>query len=638
MCGIAGYAGWPCSAESGAEHLARMCASIRHRGPNDEGRFVAPTVGLSMRRLSVIDVDGGAQPLANEDGSVWVVFNGEIYNHRDLRARLLARGHRFRTQSDTECLVHLYEDVGDQLVHELRGMFAFALWDVRRQRVLIARDRLGIKPLYYWEHRGGLAFASELRAFLALPEFPRTLDPTSIGYYLTLGYVPDPLAVFAGTRKLPPGHTLTWDHTRGVTVQRYWTAADVAEQAIAEDDAVAEFNRLFTEAVRYHLESDVPLGAFLSGGIDSSSVVAHMARMVDRPVRTFSIGFDERAFNEAPHAAAVARAIGTEHTELIVRPDADTLVESVIGGFDEPFSDPSALPTYIVSRLARRDVTVALSGDGGDELFGGYTRYAEVLRQSEFGPTTRRAVGAVARMLPHISPGRNRLLDLARTRRGRYAATVAATPSVAGGGIARQEVASLIPTLDQLLDPWFEAARDRDFVYQMGLVDLQTYLPGDILTKVDRMSMAVSLEARVPFLDHHVVEFALSLPSSLKLRDGTGKWLVRRAIEQLVPKSVLEHPKQGFAVPLASWFRRELAHRVQRLSSPTARVHEFTDVTAVRRIATEHRIGRRDHSWMLWRTMVLDLWLECLERGVLSRPSPGMDVFSSAVSERAAAS
>jgi asparagine synthase (glutamine-hydrolysing) len=615
-----------------------MCASIRHRGPNDEGRFVAPDVGLSMRRLSVIDVEGGAQPLANEDESVWIVFNGEIYNHRDLRPRLMARGHQFRTNSDTECLVHLYEDVGDRLVHELRGMFAFALWDVRRQRLFAARDRLGIKPLYYWEYGGGVAFASELRAFLALPEFPRTLDPTAIGYFLTLGYVPDPLAVFAGVRKLPPGHTLTWERDRGVVIERYWAAADVQEHPISEREAVDEFNRLFAEAVRYHLESDVPLGAFLSGGIDSSSVVAHMARMMDRPVRTFSIGFDERAFNEAPHAASVARAIGTEHTELIVRPDADSLVESVIAGFDEPFSDPSALPTYIVSRLARRDVTVALSGDGGDELFGGYTRYAEMVRRTEFGPTTRKAVGAVARLLPHISPGRNRLLDLARTRRGRYAATVALAPSLDSGGIAKPEISALIPSLDRLLDPWFEPARHRDFIYQMGLVDLQTYLPGDILTKVDRMSMAVSLEARVPFLDHHVVEFALSLPSALKLRDGTGKWLVRRAIERVVPKSVLEHPKQGFAVPLGAWFRHELAHRVQRLSSPGARVHEFTDVNAVRRIATEHRIGRRDHSWMLWRAMVLDIWLNCLDEGVLSRPSPGIDMFADSAPARAAAS
>jgi asparagine synthase (glutamine-hydrolysing) len=517
-------------------------------------------------------------------------------------------------------------------------MFAFALWDVRRQRLLAARDRLGIKPLYYWEYGGGVAFASELRAFLALPEFPRTLDPTAIGYFLTLGYVPDPLAVFAGVRKLPPGHTLTWDRDRGVVIERYWAAADVQEHPISEREAVEEFNRLFAEAVRYHLESDVPLGAFLSGGIDSSSVVAHMARMMDRPVRTFSIGFDERAFNEAPHAASVARAIGTEHTELIVRPDADSLVESVVAGFDEPFSDPSALPTYIVSRLARRDVTVALSGDGGDELFGGYTRYAEMVRRTEFGPTTRKAVGAVARLLPHISPGRNRLLDLARTRRGRYAATVALAPSLGGGGIARPEISALIPSLDRLLDPWFEPARHRDFIYQMGLVDLQTYLPGDILTKVDRMSMAVSLEARVPFLDHHVVEFALSLPSALKLRDGTGKWLVRRAIERVVPKSVLEHPKQGFAVPLGAWFRHELAHRVQRLSSPGARVHEFTDVNAVRRIATEHRIGRRDHSWMLWRAMVLDIWLNCLDEGVLSRPSPGIDMFADSAPARAAAS
>jgi asparagine synthase (glutamine-hydrolysing) len=638
MCGIAGYVGWPRPRAEANAILGRMCAAIRHRGPNDEGHFVADGVGLGMRRLSVIDVAGGAQPIANEDRTTWIVFNGEIYNHRELRAQLATNGHRLATRSDTECIVHRYEDVGDDVVKDLRGMFAFALWDDARQRLLLARDRLGIKPLYYWERDGGLAFASELRSMLTLPEFSRILDPTAIGLFLSLGYVPEPLSVFAGVRKLLPGHRLTWSRERGVTVEPYWSVAAVREQPIDEREAIDEFKRLLAECVRYHLEADVPLGAFLSGGIDSSTIVAQMARLVDQPVRTFSIGFNEPEFNEAPYAARVARALGTEHTELIVRPDADALVEEVVRCYDEPFSDPSALPTYLVSRLARQHVTVALSGDGGDELFLGYTRYLETLGHHQLGAGVRRGLDMVARRLPFATPWRNRLLDLARTRRGRYAATVASPLATDEGGIARPEVAARVPALDALLDASFRPVADRDFASQLGIVDLQTYLPGDILTKVDRASMAVSLEARVPFLDHRMVEFALSLPSALKVRDGSAKWLVRQAIRELVPPGVLDRPKQGFALPIATWFRRELSHRVDHLLVPNARVHEFTDVRAVRRLAVEHRVGRRDHSWLLWRVMVLDLWLDCLAEGAIAKPSPGLDAVLAPTIERAVAS
>jgi len=620
MCGIAGYAGWGRSPETSEHDLRAMCGAIRHRGPDDEGHLVAPGVALGMRRLSVIDVAGGTQPIANEDGSVQVVFNGEIYNHRELHAGLERAGHRLVTRSDTETLVHLYEDHGDRLVHQLRGMFGFAIWDAPRQRLLLARDRVGIKPLYYWETPEGIAFASEVRSLLALDHFPRRLDRRAVALYLSLGYVPEPLSIFEGVRKLPPGHTLSWDRERGARVERYWTPVR-AEQRLDEREAVAELRRLLAESVRYHLEADVPLGAFLSGGIDSSSVVAEMARQMDRPVRTFSIGFEEEEFNEAPHAAAVAKALGTEHTELIVRPDADALVEEVIRAFDEPFSDSSALPTFLVSELARRHVTVALSGDGGDELFGGYTRYQELLGRRELAAPVRRALGGVARMLPHGARGRNRLVDLSRTRRGRYAATVAAPLAGNEGGVALATVAAGVQSLDALLHPWFEEAGERDFATQMTLVDMQSYLPGDILTKVDRMSMAVSLEARVPLLDHHVVEFAVSLPSALKVRDGTGKWIFREAIRDLVPPSVLTKPKQGFGVPLRRWFRNELRHRVEALQRPGSPVYEYVDRDAVRRVAQEHTSGRRDHSPTLWRLLVLDVWMTALADGVIARPS-----------------
>ena len=637
MCGIAGFAGERGTQESNAR-LGSMCSAIRHRGPNDEGRHVAAGVAIGMRRLSIIDVAGGHQPIANEDGTVIVVFNGEIYNHHELRARLERNGHTFATRSDTETLVHLYEDEGERMVHALRGMFAFAIWDTRRNRLFIARDRLGIKPLYYWPVDQGLSFASELRSFLALPDFPRTISPVAIAEYLALGYVPDPSCIFTAAHKLPPGHSMTWSRDAGLRIERYWTPVREALPATDSRELVEELRRRLADAVRCHLESEVPLGAFLSGGIDSSTVVALMARAMDRKVQTFSIGFDEEAYNEAPHARTVARDLGTQHTELIVRPDADSLVEDVVTSFDEPFADASALPTFLVSQLARERVTVALSGDGGDELFGGYTRYLEVLGRREIpGATLRHALRAVVRRMPHAAPGRNRLLDLARTSRGRYAATVASSLDVADGGVARAEIASHVGELDALLGRWFDESKGRDFATQMTFVDLMSYLPGDILTKVDRVSMAVSLEARVPLLDHEVVEFAASLPSDVKMRDGTGKWILRQAIEGLVPPQVLTKRKQGFGVPIGDWFHGPLRPRLDALLAPDAPINQYVEPLAVRRLISEHLGRRRDHKGRLWRLLVLDLWLRALSRGALARPNAPGDALHAIVGQARAA-
>jgi asparagine synthase (glutamine-hydrolysing) len=365
----------------------------------------------------------------------------------------------------------------------------------------------------------------------------------------------------------------------------------------------------------------VPLGAFLSGGVDSSTVVALMTRLMSRRVQTFSIGFEDRRYNEAPDAALVARELGTDHTELILKPDADRLIEDVIRACDEPFADSSALPTLLVSQLARRHVTVALSGDGGDELFGGYTRYADMQRREELGSSLLRGtLGAVARQLPQATFGRNRLLDLSRSRRGRYTATVATPLRPEEGGVARADL-SPASDFEDLLDPLFAQAGERDFATQMMLVDIMSYLPGDILTKVDRMSMATSLEARVPLLGSDLVEFAVSVPSSLKMRDGTGKWLLREAVKDLVPDRVLQKPKQGFAVPLGSWFRGELSHRVDALLRKDSPIYAFVDATAVRTLVMEHRVRRRDHSSMVWRLMALDLWLGFLDAGELAKPT-----------------
>ena len=617
MCGIAGYAGWARGADASTADLVTMCGAIQHRGPDDEGHFVAPGVALGMRRLSIIDVAGGHQPIGNEDGSIQLVYNGEIYNHHELRRELEAAGHRFATHSDTEVIVHGYEAWGDGVCEKLRGMFALALWDAPRARLLLARDRLGIKPLHYWEHAGGVAFASELRSFLALREFPAELDDDAVAWYLALGYIPEPHAIFRGVRKLPPGWRLSWTARAGIRAEQYWTPVRPELTGITEGEAVTELRRLLRDAVRSHLESEVPLGAFLSGGLDSSAVVAIMAQEMDRKVQTFSIGFEDAGFNEAPHAAAVAKALGTDHTELVVRPDADAMVEQVVSFFDEPFADSSALPTYLVAELARRSVTVALSGDGGDELFGGYTRYADLLERSEVPGPLRGLFTAAGRTLPQGAYGRNRLLDLGRSRRGRYATTVAQALAVADGGVARPEIAARLAGLDGLLAPWFAGASDRDIVTQLTLVDMRSYLPGDILTKVDRTSMAVSLEARVPLLDHPLVEFAVALPGSLKRRDGTGKWIFRQAITGLVPDIVLTKPKQGFAVPLVNWFRNELRHRLAHLERADSPVYAYADRGAVARLVKEHLGLRRDHSHALWRLLVLDLWIAALRRGEL---------------------
>jgi asparagine synthase (glutamine-hydrolysing) len=586
-----------------------MCDRIRHRGPDDDGYYTAPGIALGMRRLSIIDVAGGRQPIQNESRDVTIVFNGEIYNHRVLRAGLIARGHQYRTRSDTETIVHLYEERGDAVVDELRGMFAFAIWDTRRQRLLLARDRLGIKPLYYRETPDGIAFGSELQCLSALPGFSRELDADAVAWYLALGYVPDPRCVFRGVRKLPPGHVLTWDRDRGVNVSRYWTPVRAERTGLTERDAVAELRRLIEESVAIHLESEVPLGAFLSGGLDSSTVVAAMCKLAAGRVQTFSIGFDEEEFNEAPYAAEVARVLGTQHTELIVRPDADELVDGVLTGFDEPFADSSALPTYLVSELARRTVTVALSGDGGDELFGGYTRYRQTIDRGTLPGLLRAPLGALARLLPHGAYGRNRLIDAARSQRGRYTATVASPLAIAEGGVAAAGVAEGMPPFERYLDAPFDASDGRDFMTQMTLVDMLTYLPGDILTKVDRTTMKVSLEARVPLLDHVLAEFAVSLPSALKLRDGCGKWILRRAAEGLVPPAALRPGKRGFSVPLAGWFRGPLRHRLEALTRPGSRLDPWIDRSALERVVAEHLRARRDHSHVLWRLAVLDGWL-----------------------------
>ena len=621
MCGIAGFAGGRIPSEEAGVRVRAMCDAIAHRGPDSDGYHVADGAALGMRRLSIIDVAGGMQPIHNEDGTVTVVFNGEIYNHLSLRRQLEASGHRFRTRSDTEVLVHLYEDLGPEMVKRLHGMFAFAIWDKRSRLLLIARDHTGIKPLSYLALPEGVVFCSELRSLWSFQADQLRVSPSAVMQYLAFGYVPHPASIFEGVRKLPPGHLLLWTMQKGVDVRRYWTPPLPEHPSIGEREMVETLRTKLDAAVASHLESEVPLGAFLSGGLDSSTVVALMCRHASGRVRTFSIGFAEEKYDESAAAKAVATELGTEHTELILRPNVEEIFEAIASMFDEPFADSSAIPTFLVAQLARESVTVALSGDGGDELFGGYTRYREVLRhRTRATGGLDRLVSALGLMLPHIFPGRNRLVDLGRSRWGRYAATVVHPVRLNEGGVARaDQPGGTMHIADQLCD-YVSLKLGDDFAAAMMLTDIDSYLPGDILTKVDRTSMAVSLEARVPFLDLDLVDFALRIPGSLRVTAGESKRLFRRAIEGIVPESVLSRPKQGFEVPLERWFRGPLRHRTEALRDPSPSLRQYVDAGAVRRLVFEHVIGRRDHSSQLWRLIVLDCWFAAIKKGRLGRP------------------
>jgi asparagine synthase (glutamine-hydrolysing) len=611
------------------DELRRMCAALAHRGPDDEGLYVAPGVGLGMRRLSIIDLATGRQPVHNEDGTVWAVFNGEIYNFQELRRDLEGRGHSFYTGTDTEVIVHLYEERGAACVESLRGMFAFAVWDERARSLLIARDRVGIKPLYYGEVGGRLLFASELKALLELPEIERALNWTALGHMFAFLTTPRAESIVRGVHKLEPGTVLTASE-RGVRVSRYWDLKWEPDYARSEAELAAELRGRLEESVRLHLVSDVPLGAFLSGGIDSSSVVATMARLSPRPVKTFSIGFAEEDYDELRYARLVARAFGTEHHELVLEPDVLSVIEDVAWHLDEPFGDPSAIPTYMVSKLAAEHVTVVLSGDGGDELFAGYDRYrveARERRRDRLPSALRRALGTVAAHAPEGTKGRNFLRHLALDGHARYldAATF----------FRLEEQREIFPpdvfALVSADDPWREAGawlarQDGHWLSSLQHLDINCYLPLDILTKVDRMSMAHSIEARVPLLDHELMEFAATIPPDLKLHRGNGKYIFKRALRGLVPAPILDRPKRGFAVPLGRWFRGRLGEFVRELLlSERARRRGIVNAAYVEKLLKRNQ--GRDLDFQLWMLISFELWAQrFLDQADRPSPRPARDV------------
>ena len=614
MCGIAGLIGGPGEQVSGAE-VRRMCSTIVHRGPDDEGIYVRGPAGLGMRRLSIIDLSGGRQPIHNEDQSVWVVFNGEIYNFPELRKELEQRGHKFYTHSDTEVIVHLYEDFGADCVKKLRGMFAIALFDEKRQLLLLARDRLGKKPLYYAEKNGRLYFGSEIKTILAVaPSLSADINRRALLQFFSLQYIPDPNSAFRDIHKLPPGYLLEYKDGK-VKTQQYWDVPAYGTNRIeSEQECLDELERQMAEAVRIRLISDVPLGALLSGGVDSSVVVALMSRASSKPVKTFSIGFANQDFNEAPFARAVAEKFGTEHHEFVVEPNVSDTLSHLTGMMEEPFGDSSMIPTYHVSRIARQHVTVALSGDGGDELFAGYDRYPVHLDRMQYERVPSWMGSAFrAFVYPMLGPsfkGRRFLFNASLHGGDRYLDTVGFLTTDRERNLFSRDFLATANGIDVLAEvrSFYAKAQGPDRISRLLYLDTKSYLTGDVLTKVDRMSMATSLEVRCPILDHVLIEWVTGLPAKWKYRDGIRKYLLRKLAQRLgVPG--LDRPKQGFAMPLTHWWKSDLRDTLLPiLTEPKTLQRGYLNPKAVKQLVEEHLIGRRDYGQELWLLLVFELW------------------------------
>jgi asparagine synthase (glutamine-hydrolysing) len=617
MCGIAGKFNFDQARPIDRERLTAMTSAVAHRGPDAAGFFVGRGVGLGHRRLSIIDLSTGDQPLSNEARTIWVVFNGEIYNFAEIRTELESFGHAFRTSSDTEVIVHAYEQWGDAAVDRFRGMFAFALWDEPRRRLLLVRDRLGVKPLYYCATAAGVTFGSEIKSLLEDPDVPRDWSAEALDAYLTLQYVPCPQTIYRAVSKLPPGHLLVAEPGR-VLVKRYWDLTFTGDgRADREDEYLEQLDALVSESVRLRLVSDVPLGAFLSGGIDSSLIVAAMAAAGAGRVVTTTVGFDEQGFNEIEYARTVARHLGVDQHERIVHPDIADLLPKLAWHFDEPFADSSAVPTYYVSQAARQHVTVALSGDGGDELWAGYTRHRveqrELTARRWLGPIGGLIVGRLAGRLPLSVKGARSIRHLALPPAEAYARKHAYGLF---DGDTRQALYSRdFATAVRDADPFaslrraYTSCSSTDPLDCALYVDVKTYLVDDIMTKVDRMSMAVSLEAREPLLDHKLLEFAAAVPTSLKLKNGRSKHLLRRLLERRIPQAIVDRPKHGFEAPTGGWLRGPLAPMVESLLlDGRLRDRGIFDDRVVAGLWHEHRDSRQDHRHRVWSLVMLELW------------------------------
>ncbi len=629
MCGICGLARPSAEEPIASSLVSSMCRTIVHRGPDDEGVFVGKGAALGARRLSIIDVEGGHQPLSNEDRSIWIAHNGEIYNFPALREELQGRGHRFSTRTDTETIVHAYEEWGEDFVHKLRGMFAFALWDEKRGKLLLVRDRLGVKPLYYVLLKDGtLVFGSELKALLAHPDVQRALEPRALDLFLTLEYIPAPHSIFKNIFKLPAGSVLSYQSGRS-DIKKYWdlTPRTPPSARSSEKDLPEITEKLYAllrESVGLRLISDVPLGVFLSGGIDSSTIVGLMRELGASPLRTFSIGFEETSYNELEYARRIARKFQTEHEEFILEPKALDLTEKLIRHLDEPFGDFSIFPTYLVSHLARAHVKVILSGDGGDEVFGGYEHYQA---QKIAGYPMVRALGrpsaAVVNRFPPSAKKKGSwnklqrfLLGLQHSRASRHFRWMMFLSREDKNRLYSEDFARDLGGTGEVfeVDPFRDIFRDLpsfDPVNGELYLDLKTYLSDDIMVKVDRMSMAASLEAREPLLDHKLIEYAFSLPGDLKLRGLTTKWIFKKTMEPYLPRENVFRPKEGFSIPIKHWLRRELKDlMLEYLSEGRLKSEGYFRYDRVKAMVDSHLDGRKNYSHQLWALLVFEIWKE----------------------------
>ena len=642
MCGIAGGI-WSHDAQRlSRDELGRMTDAIAHRGPDDQGHLIIPSntngsiisgrpspgVALGFRRLSIIDLATGHQPLGNEDGTVQIVFNGEIYNYQQIRHRLEGAGHTFRTQTDTETIVHLYEDLGLDCFEHLNGMFAMAIWDGRNERLVLARDRMGKKPLYYTVQNGRLVFASELKSLMTLPGISKEIDPGSIDLYLTYQYIPHPHSIYKGIHKLPPGHFAVFENG-SLRIEKYWKVDWSNEIAIDPATASTQLRTMLADAIRIRLRSDVPLGAFLSGGIDSSLVVAIAQQQLDTPIQTFSIGFSEADFDETHYAQMVADHIGTKHQRFEVTPDALDILDRLVHQYDEPFGDSSAVPTWYLCEMTRKHVTVALSGDGGDELFGGYDRYRALKLSGQLQswlPVSWLNQSWIMNRLPDSNARRSLLRRIRRFCEAlgqppieRYMNWIQIFGEASRLDLYRESFIEQLPDRNPvsfLADAWRNAGK-RDLLSCASTADLQTYMPCDLMTKVDIASMAHSLEARQPLLDYRLVEWAASLPSHLKLRGKKGKRLLMDTYYDLLPKAIWHRPKMGFGVPIAKWFRTSLRDRTyDALLGPDAKCHQYFRREAISALVDEHMTGRGNQAYRLWNLLFLELWLRSKATGL----------------------
>lgn len=624
MCGICGKVNRDPANPVDQHLLHLMCDVIEHRGPDDEGFYIQGNVGIGMRRLSIIDLSGGRQPIFNEDNSIVVILNGEIYNFQEIRAELIAKGHQFRTKSDTEAIVHLYEEYDEECVHKLRGMFGFAIYDIHKQKLMVARDRLGIKPIYYAFDDQKLLFGSELKSLLQDPSLSRELDYFALNCYFSFMNTIAPDSIFKCVRKLMPGQYLILENNK-LQVKTYWTFKLNENEKLSEAECTERLLELMREAVKIRLIADVPLGAFLSGGIDSSTVVALMSQIMDQPVKTFSIGFKSKTFNELEYAGQIARLFKTDHHEYIVEPDAVPIIDDLIWYLDEPFSDPSAIPTYFVSKIARENVTVVLTGDGGDEMFGGYSGYNVEALLNQIGQIPKfvrnKLLKNFLKFIPNtpsarFNEERNRFLrNLERVD------LPAENRFFSRHQIFDAQEKNLLYTPDflQALDGQFDIA-DRLLKYinfpgglnsinSMLHLDTHLYLPNDMLMKVDKMSMAVSLEARVPLLDHVLAEFVATIPWHLKVNGSTTKHILKKTMSRILPHEILYRKKQGFNVPLNEWFRNDLVSLASSiLLDPKSTNRGILQRTQIEKILSRHQKKEQDLSFQIWTLIVFEKW------------------------------